>query len=199
MRFLPFLLIALFLPPDARADSDGYYCVGAGFIAVQFRSFNTPGLKGDHVLKIARYDSRSGPRWIGEVVLEDFQPHTLVCGAKTVLIEGIGERGRGLVSYQLALDNESVKIVSHGSNPDHDFSNLPEGPMNIGNWAAAGIRELPNRGGFPRFQLRVTRTSRREPNQIIHAVRSTLEEVLEGGRTGRSLVIHTGTSIETID
>jgi hypothetical protein len=156
-------------------------------------------LKGEHVVKIARYGGGRGPRWSGEVVLEDFQPHTLVCGAKTVFIEGIGKRRRGLVSYQLALENDSVKIVSHRSSPNHDFSNLPEGPLNIGNWAAAGVRELPNRGDFPRFQLRVTQTSRREPNQIIHAVRSILEEVLEGGPSDRSLVIHIGTSIETID
>lgn len=50
-------------PATARADSDGYYCVGGGFLAMEFRSFNTPGLPGPQVHKIARLDTIHGARW----------------------------------------------------------------------------------------------------------------------------------------
>jgi hypothetical protein len=200
IRFLSTLVaVAALAPSHLYADSDGYYCVGAGFIAVQFRSFNTPGLKAKHVLKLARFDKNNGPRWAGEVALEDFQPHTLSCGARNILIEGIGERGRGLVSYLLKVEGDSVRIVSHTSDPRHDFTNLPEGPPNIGAWAKPGVSDLPDRGDFPRFQLRVTRTSRREPGQVIHAQESILVELLQGGRLGRSLILHRGIRIETVD
>lgn len=199
MRCVLFTLIAVLAASPLYADSDGYYCVGAGFIAVQFRSFNTPRLKGKHVLKVARFDEVNGPRWAGEVVLEDFQPHTLSCGAKTIFIEGIGKKGRGLVSYSVGVDGDSIRVVAHNSDPHHDFAYLPEGPPNIGAWARPGVYDLPNRGDFPRFQLRVTRTSRSEPGRVIHTQRSLLVEIVRGGRPRRSLAIYSGTVVETAD
>src|SRR4029450_8332455 len=79
------LLIAIFpivlAVHPAYADSDGYYCVGPGYLAVEFRSFSTPSINGPHVLKILHFDEEQGPRWTGEVLVEDFQTHVLTCGA----------------------------------------------------------------------------------------------------------------------
>lgn len=180
----------------ARADSDGYYCVGAGFIAVEFRAFNTPGLHAAHVLKIARFDGM-GPRWDGEVALDDFQTHTLSCGAATVLIEGAG---RGLISYVIRLDSGGPpRIVRHTVDRHYVFNTFPEAPDNIGNWAHEGVRELPNRGAFPRYQLRVTQRSERRDKAIAHTMTSVLEEVDASGVVLRQLLINTGTLVETVD
>jgi hypothetical protein len=153
------------------------------------------------VLRIARFDSASGPRWTGEISVEDFQTHTLVCGAQTIIFEGIGGRARGLVSYTIHVDSAGAPSVSAQSNdPHYAFRELPLAPMNIGNWARAGVFQLPSRGGFPRFQLHVTETTRRvSAGELRHEMKTTLEEIDATGKVQRSLTINEGNRIETID
>src|SRR5213593_1449061 len=100
--FLALVITAAIALP-AAADSDGYYCVGPDYLAMEFRSFSTPRLAGPHVVKILHFDQDAAPRWAGEVIVEDFQPHRIVCEAQTVLLEGAGNRGRGWVYYTVAL------------------------------------------------------------------------------------------------
>ena len=198
--FLLSLMLVTVFGRAARADSDGYFCIGAGFIAVEFRAFSTPGLNGPHVLKIARFDAERGPRWAGEVIVEDFQTHTLACGAKTIMFEGAGDRGRGLVTYIIQLDSAGPpRIVSHTSDPGYKFRTLPRGPDNIGNLAQPGIVELSSRGGYPRFQLRVTETSHRVESGVQHDTQSVLEEIDASGRVRRSLEIYKGGRYESVD
>src|SRR5437867_8461473 len=97
------LVIAVVIALPAVADSDGYYCVGPDYLAMEFRSFSTPGLAGPHVVKILHFEQAGDPRWAGEVIVEDFQPHRMVCEMQTVLLEGAGNRGRGWVYYTVAL------------------------------------------------------------------------------------------------
>ena len=192
------LMLVVVTGRDARADSDGHFCVGAGFIAVEFRAFNTHGLSGSHVLRIARFDAEKGPRWTGEVVVEEFQTHTLSCGAKTIIFEGVGERGRGLVSYVVQVDTSGApRIVSRASDPGYSFRAFPAAPGNIGNWALPGVTPLPNAGGYPRFQLRVTRTDRRVDGGIRHDMKSVLEEIDRSGQVRRSLLVNEGTLFES--
>jgi len=185
----------------AYADSDGHACVGAGFIAVEFRAFATPDLAGPHILRVARFDVAGGPRWTGEVSVEDFQTHTLACGAQTIMFEGIGERGRGLVSYTIHVDSAGVpSVLARSSDPRYAFRELPSEPMNIGNWARPGVIPLPSRGGYPRFQLHVTeRTRRVSAGELRHEMKTTLEEIDASGMVRRSLIINTGSRIETVD
>ena len=198
--FLLSLTLVTVFGRKAGADSDGYFCIGAGFIAVEFRAFSTPGLNGPHVLKIARFDPERGPRWAGEVIVEDFQTHTLTCGAKAIMFEGAGERGRGLVTYIIQLDSAGPpRIVSHTSDPGYKFRTFPRGPDNIGNLAQPGMIELPSRGGYPRFQLRVTDTSHRGESGVQHDMQSMLEEIDASGRVRRSLEIYKGSRYESVD
>jgi hypothetical protein len=184
----------------AHADSDGYACIGAGFIAIEFRAFNTPGIAGPHVLRVARFDS-AGPRWTGEVNVEEFQTHTLACGAQTVLFEGIGEGGRGLVSYTIHIDPTGVpSVVARSNDPHHSFGQMPPGPMNLGNWARPGVMQLPSRASYPRFHLHVTEVTHQvRAGELRHDMKTVLEEIDASGAVRRSLAIHEGTRIETID
>ena len=181
---------------DARADIDGYYCVGAGFIAVEFRSSDTRGLSGPHVLRVARFDAELGPRWTGEVIVDGFATHTLACGAKTILFEGAGDRG-GFFSYVIQIDSTgSPRILSQSFEPRYAFKAFPTGPKNIGSWAPPGITRLPARASYPRFQLRVTQTNRRVAGGMQHHMRSVLEEIDQSGQVRRSLVISEGTRLD---
>lgn len=187
-------------PRAAHADSDGYYCVGHGFLAVEFRSFNTRGLGAVHVLEIARLDTLSGARWTDRITVDDFQTHVLVCGARTILFEGAGERGRGLVSYLVEIDSAGKATISkHSNDPTFRFFGTgPTGPPNLGDWARRGVITFTNSGGA-HFQLRVTeREHTVRPGLIRHDLRSTLELIVDG-RVRDSFLVHEGHRIESID
>ena len=194
------LALTLICARVAHADSDGYACVGAGFIAVEFRAFSTPGIVAPHVLRVVRFDSSGGPRRTGELSVEEFQTHTLACGAQTVMLEGIGERGRGLISYTIHVDPAGVpSVVSHSSDPRYSFSQLPSEPMNIGNWAQPGVIPLPSRGTYPRFQLHVTEVTRPvSAVELRHEMKTVLEEIDRSGAVRRALTINEGSRLETI-
>lgn len=194
------LILLALAAPGARADSDGYYCVGKDYLAVEFRSFNTRGLAGPHVLKIARWDGALGPRWVGEVVVEEFQTHTLTCRPDGIAFEGAGERGRGWVSYVVGLDSAGVpRIVSHNNEAVYSFpSKAKSVPLpNLGNWARPGVTALPASTPTARFQLRTTLNSQREATGFRHERRTVLEQVDAAGTVRRSLLMSEGVSHES--
>ena len=92
-----------------------------------------------------------------------------------------------------------IRIVSHTSDPGYKFRTFPRGPDNIGNLAQPGITELPSRGGYPRFQLRVTDASHRVESGVQHDMQSVLEEIDASGQVRRSLVIYKGGRYESVD
>lgn len=196
-RILLGLLLTLATAFLAFADSDGYFCVGPDYLAMEFRSFNTPGLAGPQVVKILHFDKDGGPRWAGEVIVEDFQPHGMVCQPQTVLLEGAGNGGRGWVYYTLALGaSGGPGIASVRNDPAHIF--VPTGePPNLGNWARPGVIPLRIESLSRRFQLRISETSSPEGREIRHDHRTVLEEMDDGGRVIRSLPITEGTSYES--
>ncbi len=183
----------------ARADSDGYACIGPDYVAIEFRAFNTKGITGPHVVRIARFDATGGPRWAGEVVLEEFQTHSFACGARTILIDGAGEGGRGLVSYTIHIDSTgSARIALQTSDPQYGFRQFPADPINLGNWARPGIIQLPSRGTYPKFQLHVTEaTVRVDATAMMHNMKTVLEEVDASGALHRSLTMSEGGRLET--
>jgi len=197
--FLAFALMVAARP--VYADSDGYYCVGPGYLAVEFRSFNTPGENAKHVLKIVRFDDVKGPRWTGEVAIEQFQTHTLTCNVDGIVFQGAGGLARGLVSYVVQVDSNGVpRIVSHTSDPAHSFDRIPPEPSSLGNWAKPRLTPLPSPGGTHRFQLQVTETTRRPSRGLIrHEMKTVLEELDQSDRVVRSLLLNKGNRDETID
>src|SRR5580765_3097454 len=104
MRFLWFFSAFVGLASAAHADSDGYYCAGRGYLAVEFRSGITPNVARPQVLKVASFDEALGPRWTGELVVDDLQPYALTCGARLITLEGFGTRAQGLISYVVTVD-----------------------------------------------------------------------------------------------
>jgi hypothetical protein len=198
-RLLSALAVLALSARVAYADSDGAYCTGPDYLAVELRSFNTPGLGGDHVLKVARFDVAGGPRWTGEVVLDDFQTHRVTCGHDSVTIEGWRI---GFVSYVVTLDaNRVPRIHARSADPGRKFLFLGADPANLGNWAAPGVTRISAPGATHAFQVRVTRTSQSEPGGIRHETTSTLEELEELDRSGRvirSLRLYSGTRHETV-
>src|SRR5262245_6995100 len=189
-----FLIVAAVVP--AFADSDGHYCVGPGYLAVEFRMFNTPSITGPHVLKILRFDEEMGPRWAGEIAAEDFQTHVLTCGTTRIVFEGVGDSRRGLVSYVVEVESTGwPRIMSVSNDPSYVFVPRNE-PANLGLWARPGITPLPSASKAHHFQLRTTERARRKDGAILHDKRTVIEELDGSGRVIRSLQLTQGTQIE---
>jgi hypothetical protein len=192
-----FLGLLLTLPTalPLAADSDGYYCVGPNYVAMEFRSFNTPGLAGPHVLRVLRFEEGQGARWSGEVIVENFQTHTLICDPTSIIFEGAGDPGERWVSYSVALDLAGAPRIASHTNNAPPFP--AKEPPNLGTWARPGVIPLPLERLSSHFQLRITEMSSRDGNQIRHAKRTVLEEMDDRGRVIRSLPISEGTLYES--
>jgi hypothetical protein len=83
-------LLALFLCSlvvPLHADTDGYFCVSKGYIAVELRAFKTAGLKADHVLRLVRFGP-DGIAPIEEIALNDFGTERMECGQDHVELSG---------------------------------------------------------------------------------------------------------------
>jgi hypothetical protein len=197
--FLIGLLLSAITASTAHADSDGYYCVGNGYLAVEFRSFATPGLAAKHVLKIARWGGYRGPEWAGEVVMDDFQPHLMTCGQDEIVIEGAGDRPNGWLTYTIRFDSAGMPVIAaRTSEISFDFAtkrrqNLP----NLGNYSQPGVTRVSDSTASAVVQIRTTRTSVPMNPGMRHDRKAVLEELDAAGDVHCSLVLFEGTSEES--
>jgi hypothetical protein len=83
------LAVVLLLSASCCADEDGFFCTGRGYLAYNLRSGITPDVIG-HVLKIVRFESKRGIYFAGQVSLQDFQVHRMVCNQDYIEISGYG-------------------------------------------------------------------------------------------------------------
>lgn len=117
MRAVLLLLITL----AARADSDGYYCVGGSYLAYELRD------DGQHALIILR----GGPgQAIQErtIALPDFQVHAMRCGNGTVDLAGWD------AVYTAALTSNSPGV---SRTPLSHSGDIPAWPItNLAQWNA---------------------------------------------------------------
>src|SRR5438552_7404 len=84
-----FLAVAFAFCVPSRADSDGSFCASRGYLAYELRNGITPGAAG-HVLKVVRFEPKRGIHIAGEITLQDFQVHRMICGQDRVEISGWG-------------------------------------------------------------------------------------------------------------
>src|SRR5688500_6603874 len=67
-----------------RADSDGYYCLGKGFIAFEL----SQGLPRRHLLHVVRVAHGTGITRLPPIPLEDFQVHGMTCRENGIDVQG---------------------------------------------------------------------------------------------------------------
>ena len=80
------LILCLATPAAARADSDGYYCTGRGYVAWETRLETA-----EHQLHIVRFSRDGGLVRQAPIRLEEFQVHAMMCGAQSVELVGGGK------------------------------------------------------------------------------------------------------------
>jgi hypothetical protein len=190
-RFLIAVLCLVASGHAAYADSDGYYCIGPNYLAVEFRGALSAGspAAAAHVVKIARLDA-SGPRWAGELVLEDFQTHGMTCGADVVTIAGWRD------DYVIALDvNLTPRLRAHTKRNGPPAARRM---LNLGNWARQGVTPIAVNGGALRFQLRIARSDRPVEGGLQHRITSNLDRLDASGNATRSLQLFDGGYFEPV-
>ena len=155
-RALLFACFLAVLPSAARADSDGHYCVGPGYIAWETR-FDENG-KG-HELHIVRVSAARGIERLAPIALNDFQVHGMTCGPDTVDLHAWTAR----YSVQIT---ESARTRVSRSEAAYDPGEASNG--NLGHWAQPGIIALESDGREGEFLLVISRTSRPVEGGIEH-------------------------------
>ncbi len=184
----PLLVVA----QNARADSDGYYCTGTGYLAYQLRAALTPGVSGQHVLRIVRFGS-DGIHVAGEVSLPDFQPHKLVCGDSQVRIGGWMGRP---VEYVVDIV-ESPKIAYEVSDPGQAM--VGSALANLGAWARAGTVRLMAADRNDTYRIATELVTEPGGGGLLHRITTVIERLNEDGEVVDSLELYRGTREESVD
>jgi hypothetical protein len=150
-----------------RADSDGYFCSSEGYLAYEVRQGITPGVVG-HKLKIVRFDSQSGIRNAGEVVLSDFQVHVMTCDVEYVEMAGYGTAlpGSGPPLTTCVIDIADLRSSHGGPRCTQDTGlhySRTEGPEppNLGQWAREKLITLPSPDPGQNYYLKLQRSTKK--------------------------------------
>ena len=188
MRTLSIVAIVLCFPAHAAADSDGYFCVGRGYLAYERRL--APAVK--HELRLVRFDSTIGIVPAQPIELDDFQVHAMRCLPGVVELTGWNT----VYSVDISSGAQAARVRATPRDPGQFTP-----PDNLGHWAKPQVLTLDADGG-DRFQLVIARVSQRVAGGIDHHVVSRIiqrRHGLPGREIIRSLLLFEGVFRETID
>jgi hypothetical protein len=196
-KAIPLLVLSaslVVLSQPSRADSDGYFCSARGYLAYELRSFHSPGLSGEHVLRVLRL-GKDGITEGGEVLLEDFQVHELMCGSDLVEIAGWE---KGYIKYIVRIENGRLRIAEHMSDPTrtHDSSKEGPEPRNLGEWSRPGVTTLESDDPHHKYQLIITHKERPANGALEHHRKTELVQVDAQGNVSQRLLLFEGTFTE---
>lgn len=183
-------LASLFWPVAARADSDGYACMGRGYVAFETRFSQSPAR---HLLHIVQFSPARGIVRLPPIPLEDFEVHAMRCRPTIVDVEGWTD------GYSVDISDPSRPVIT--SRPRIRDRNAAA-TFSVGAGARDTVIDLDG-GAFPgEFQLVMARVFRRlaqgvERYTFTHLVRRDQGPAL--GRLLESVKVFEGVFLETGD
>lgn len=134
------------------ADSDGYYCIGRGYLAYELR---WTGPANAHELRIVRYSEAVGIVELTPLVLEDFQVHEMTCFEDSIEVEG------WTIGYTIDLSGLDAPRATHRASRLEAGRDVTGEPMgNLGHWGRAGVADLRSDAVAGTFQLVLARAER---------------------------------------
>jgi hypothetical protein len=158
-----FAALALWTPAVAEADSDGYFCVGPGYVAYEFR-FSVP--PATHRLHVVRFSGASGIVPAAPVPLDDFQVHGMICHPRVVELVGWSQ----IHSVDIT-EPDRPKTTSRSDT----FEPAQARPAaNLGHLSKEQVIDLEADGRHGEFQLVIARVSRKVPGGVEHYTHSRL-------------------------
>jgi hypothetical protein len=180
----------VFAAPPAAADSDGWYCVGPGYLAYEIRF--SLGARAPE-LRIVRVGQGRIAEPLG-VPLDDFQVHGMRCGETRIELWGFE------AYYVVHLTVSPLRArKSSGPTPP------PVPAANLGDWSRASVIEIPSPDPHYRYQLVITKaeTHRQDGDGgvIAHYTQTQVwqREKGAGGAIVATHPIFHGVFLETID
>jgi hypothetical protein len=181
------IVVALVSPPLVKADSDGYYCIGRGYIAYETR-FST--LPSQHLLHVIRFSSTEGIVTFPLIALEDFQVHSMTCRATVIELNAWTTR------YVVDIANPQSPIITSAPKSAGPGAGSQAG---LGHWSQEGVIDLQGHAHPGEFQLVIARVSRPLKGGVEHYTITQLIRRDGGGRILASLELFNGIFLETID
>ncbi len=179
----------------ALADSDGYYCVGRGYLAYQFNGLSTPA--EGHTLYLIQFDPKKGFIGSSQFDLEPFQVHGMRC-----LNDAVDLLAWDRI-YRIGLDGQEQPRIDQVE-PAPEDSIFPDFTSdNLGRWAFAS-RTIPLKTASGRFSFELVIEQQtepegsRSPGVIRHQIRSFLRQKDARG-TVLEQEIFVGSREETVD
>lgn len=159
---------ALFTPTAAEADSDGYFCVGRGYVAYESR-FSPTAVA--HQLHVVRFGTTIGIVADTPVSLDDFQVHGMICRPGVVELVGWSR------TYSVDISEPDAPKVTSRAVAFNPADGRPA--SNLGHWSKEQVIDLEaDEEGT--FQLVIARVSQKVPGGIEH---HTISRLIRRART----------------
>lgn len=172
----------------ALADSDGFFCVGETYIAIQSGSFYSDGV---HRLTIIPLSDEMGIGPETTIILPRFQLHAMRCDADELGILSFSDIYKVDVS-----DWRSYRYIGMSSCPDC-LDRIKE-PVTQLMWAESQILPIHSASGRLEFKLKFTRETKVYPGVIESTTIAKLIKKADGYFLD-SRIIFAETQMETID
>jgi hypothetical protein len=180
----------------AQADSDGYFCISKGYLAFELRSFHTPNLKAEHVLRVVRFDPGRGIYDAGEVALQDFEVHHMNCKDDRVEISGWD---KGYIEYSIDIAVRNIlQIAKHFQDPKRKFDpSKIKGPA-PGNLGLSQPQTILLASDDPehKYQLVLTRTEKPTKGGLENHRKAELLQIDSGGNVSQRIQLYEDHSVE---
>ena len=182
------ILASLFSPATARANDDGFYCIGRGYLAFETRVSQRPT---KHLLHIVQFSDARGIVSLPPVPLEDVQVHAMRCDTTTVELEA------WTTGYSVDISNPDRPLIT--SRPiDRKRPPTPTPKLQ----SRDTVIDLEGGAFAGEFQLIISRVSRRyeggfEHFAFTHLIRREPGRV--GARILSSATLFEDVRLETID
>lgn len=194
------LLAFLFLPftSPAIADSDGCFCTFKGYIAFELRSFHTPGLHAEHILKIVRFEAGPGIYEAGEVPMKDFQVHEMRCTADRVELAGFD---RGWMKYVIDIGQPAApQIIENTIEPakQHLISKEGRAPEQLG-LSKPQVIALESADPDHKYQLVLSRSAKRVKDGIETTSKAELLRIDSGQNVSQRMLLYEDRNTEYPD
>lgn len=172
----------------ARADSDGYYCAGQGYLAYQWNGMSVP--TSGHVLRIIALDGRDEEP--DEVTLESFQVHGMKCSAERIELRGWN------AIYSVVLSKERKGVFEGKRSLDEPN---PQGftQSNLADYSVAGVERLEAIDPAHIYELVIEKSEQAREGGILHRTTSTLVHRKRSGEIVVRRTLYEGDAEETID
>lgn len=184
-----YLAVGLLLPSVALSDSDGLFCSGKSYFALERRSFNSDGV---HRLFIIPLSDETGIGTEFTVELPDFQAHRMTCEDTRITLYSFSKM------YEVHVGDWRTYRYS-GDSP---CPACPErlNQLSLLHVESAQDQTLPihSTSGRISFELRFSRDDKLVPGAVEHTIIAKLVKLADGQFNG-SRIVYAETHIETID